>query len=148
MSAPTTFTPGKRCARTRDPHPVPVARSRMRSPGFAETRSTACSIASAMLRLISPYRPAADIQTTWPFWLCFWRMTSLMVSILRDESVVLRRWRKRGNGRGIAGSAKLDGVRARLHALEEDRGEVALARVGEHREQDAALRCALRDLER
>jgi hypothetical protein len=44
---------GKRCAITREAQPVPVARSSTRSPVCGESRSTACSIASAMLRLIS-----------------------------------------------------------------------------------------------
>jgi hypothetical protein len=53
MSEPVIETPAKRWAMMREPQPVPVARSRMRSPDRGCRRSTACSMASAMLRLIS-----------------------------------------------------------------------------------------------
>ena len=51
MSAPTTDAP--RRATSRDVQPVPVDRSRIRSPGCGSSRITQCSIESAMPRLIS-----------------------------------------------------------------------------------------------
>ena len=51
MSTPITMAP--RRATTRDVQPVPVARSRIRSPRRGFSRSTQCSIESAMPRLIA-----------------------------------------------------------------------------------------------
>ena len=50
MSAPVTLAPTR--ATARDVHPVPVARSRTRSPGLGSRRRTQWAIESAMPRLI------------------------------------------------------------------------------------------------
>ena len=49
ISAPTTLAP--RRAANRDVHPVPVARSRICSPGFGSRRATQCSRAGAICLL-------------------------------------------------------------------------------------------------
>ena len=51
MSTPVTVAP--RRATTREVQPVPVERSRIRSPGWGFSRRTQCSMESAMPRLIS-----------------------------------------------------------------------------------------------